>query len=87
MNGFGSHTYLWENAAGEKFWVKYHFKTDQGIKNFTDAEADAIAGRTPTSTAATCSARSRAATTRPGRCRSRSCRSRTPPTTGSTRST
>ncbi|MFI0357891.1 catalase [Actinomadura sp. 9N407] len=41
MNGYGSHTFLWYNAAGEKFWVKYHFKSDQGIKNFTAAEADA----------------------------------------------
>jgi catalase len=39
MNGYGSHTYLWFNAAGEKFWVKYHIKTDQGVENFTDAEA------------------------------------------------
>ena len=41
MNGYGSHTFLWYNAAGEKYWVKYHFKTDQGIKNFTRQEADA----------------------------------------------
>jgi catalase len=41
MNGYGSHTFMWINAAGEKFWVKYHFKTDQGIKNFTDADAGA----------------------------------------------
>ncbi|MEW2356560.1 catalase [Spirillospora sp. NPDC029432] len=41
MNGYGSHTYLWYNAAGEKFWVKYHFKTDQGIKNFTAEESEA----------------------------------------------
>jgi catalase len=39
MNGYGSHTFMWINAGGEKFWVKYHFKTDQGIKNFTDADA------------------------------------------------
>ena len=44
MNGYGSHTYLWENAGGEKFWVKYHFKTDQGIGYLTQAEADRIAG-------------------------------------------
>ncbi|OXM70667.1 MULTISPECIES: catalase [Amycolatopsis] len=44
MDGFGSHTYLWENAGGEKFWVKYHFKTDQGIGYLTQAEADRIAG-------------------------------------------
>jgi catalase len=39
MNGYGSHTFMWVNEAGERFWVKYHFKTDQGIRNFTDAEA------------------------------------------------
>ncbi|MGC7099338.1 catalase [Amycolatopsis lurida] len=44
MNGYGSHTYLWENAGGEKFWVKYHFKTDQGIGYLTQDEADRIAG-------------------------------------------
>jgi len=42
MNGYSSSTYMWENAAGEKFWVKYHFKTEQGIQNFTDAEARAM---------------------------------------------
>ncbi|RAY14862.1 catalase [Actinomadura craniellae] len=47
MNGYGSHTFLWYNAAGEKFWVKYHFKTDQGIRNFTAAEADAMSGEDP----------------------------------------
>jgi catalase len=44
MNGYGSHTYLWENAGGERFWVKYHFKTDQGIGYLTQADADRIAG-------------------------------------------
>jgi catalase len=44
MNGYGSHTYLWENAGGEKFWVKYHFKTDQGIDFITQADADRVAG-------------------------------------------
>ena len=43
MNGYSSHTYLWINAAGAKFWVKYHFKTDQGIKFFTQDEADQMA--------------------------------------------
>jgi catalase len=42
MNGFGSHTFMWYNAGGEKFWVKYHFKTDQGVENFTDGEAAAM---------------------------------------------
>ena len=42
MNGYGSHTYSMINAKGERFWVKYHLKTQQGIKNLTDAEAEAI---------------------------------------------
>ncbi|MFC9440056.1 catalase [Nocardia sp. NPDC057030] len=44
MNGYGSHTYQWVNAAGERFWVKYHFKTDQGVDYLTQADADRIAG-------------------------------------------
>ncbi|HEV7213016.1 MAG TPA: catalase [Blastococcus sp.] len=43
MNGYTSHTYMWVNAQGEKFWVKYHFKTDQGIEFFTQDEADQMA--------------------------------------------
>ena len=39
MNGYGSHTFKWVNAQGEEFLVKYHYKTDQGIKNFTGEEA------------------------------------------------
>ncbi len=42
MNGYSSSTYMWENAAGEKFWVKYHFKTEQGIQNLTNAEGKAM---------------------------------------------
>ena len=44
MNGYSSHTYMWANAKGQKFWVKYHFKTDQGIDFLTQAEADRLAG-------------------------------------------
>ncbi|ADG86968.1 catalase [Thermobispora bispora] len=47
MHGYGSHTFLWYNAAGEKYWVKYHFKTEQGIENFTDAEAKAMVSEDP----------------------------------------
>jgi catalase len=47
MNMYGSHTYSWINAKDERFWVKYHFKTMQGIKNFMQAEADKIAGTDP----------------------------------------
>ncbi|MFF3217023.1 catalase [Streptomyces sp. NPDC002886] len=47
MNGYGSHTYLWVNGAGERSWVKYHFHTDQGIDFLTQADADRIAGEDP----------------------------------------
>jgi catalase len=47
MNGYGSHTFMWYNAGGEKFWVKYHFKTDQGVENLTNAEAAAMASTDP----------------------------------------
>jgi catalase len=47
MNGYSSHTYLWENGGGEKFWVKYHFKTDQGVECFTDDEAKAMVAEEP----------------------------------------
>jgi catalase len=42
MNGYSSHAYSWMNAEGERFWVKYHFKTVQGIENFTNHEAAAM---------------------------------------------
>ncbi|WP_270409552.1 catalase [Brachybacterium paraconglomeratum] len=44
MNGYSSHTYMWVNEAGEKFWVKYHFLTEQGLEFLTNEEADEIAG-------------------------------------------
>ncbi len=43
MNGYSSHTYMWINAQGERHWVKYHFKTNQGIEFFTQDEADQMA--------------------------------------------
>ena len=45
MHGFGSHTFSFINAANERYWVKFHFRTQQGIKNLTDAEATEIIGR------------------------------------------
>jgi catalase len=48
MDGFGSHTYQWVNAAGERFWVKFHFKTDQGIRCLTTEEAQRLGGKDPT---------------------------------------
>jgi len=45
MNGYGSHTYSMINENDERVWVKFHFKTQQGIKNLTDQEAVALIGR------------------------------------------
>ncbi|NQU80142.1 MAG: catalase [Bacteroidetes bacterium] len=42
MNGYGSHTFSLINSKNERIWVKFHFKTQQGIKNLTDQEAEAI---------------------------------------------
>ena len=50
MNGYGSHTYSLINANNERFWVKFHFKTQQGHKHWTNAEAAEIVGRTREST-------------------------------------
>ncbi len=47
MHGFGSHTFSMFNAKNEKVWVKFHFKTLQGIKNFTDSEAVEMKGKDP----------------------------------------
>jgi len=47
MNGYSSHTFMWYNADGEHFWVKYHFKTEQGIQNLTREEADVLKGTDP----------------------------------------
>ncbi len=44
MNGYGSHTYSLINAAGERFWVKFHFKTEQGHKTNTNAQVAEIVG-------------------------------------------
>ena len=45
INGYGSHTYSFINAAGERFWVKFHFKTRQGIECLTNREAEAIVAK------------------------------------------
>jgi len=47
MHGFGSHTFKWTNADGDGVWIKYHFKTEQGIKNITPEVAAKIAGENP----------------------------------------
>jgi catalase len=45
MNGYGSHAYSFWNQAGERFWVKFHFKTVQGQKFLTNDEAAAVIAR------------------------------------------
>ncbi|EGR0299723.1 TPA: catalase [Vibrio parahaemolyticus] len=45
MHGFGSHTFSFINAENERYWVKFHFKTQQGIKNISDEDAQLLAGR------------------------------------------
>ena len=45
MHGFGSHTYSFYNADNERTWVKFHLRTLQGIKNLTDAEAEAVVAK------------------------------------------
>ena len=47
MHGFGSHTYSLLSADGRRTWVKWHFKTQQGIKNLAPADAARIAGTDP----------------------------------------
>ncbi|MFC7403145.1 catalase [Citricoccus sp. GCM10030269] len=44
MNGYGSHTYMWINEAGERFWVKYHFESRQGAESLSNEEAERLAG-------------------------------------------
>jgi catalase len=50
INGYGSHTYSFWNASGERFWVKFHFKTQQGHRHWTNAEAAQVVGTTREST-------------------------------------
>ena len=45
MHGFGSHTFSMINDKNERVWVKFHFITQQGIKNLTDEEAEIITGK------------------------------------------
>ena len=49
MHGFGSHTYSLTNARGERVWVKFHFRTQQGIRCITDQEAAELRGKDPDS--------------------------------------
>lgn len=46
-HGFGSHTFSMINKNNERIWVKFHFKTLQGIKNFNNAQATEMKGHDP----------------------------------------
>ncbi|MEH6567190.1 MAG: catalase [Halopseudomonas sp.] len=50
INGYGSHTYSFINAENQRVWVKFHFKTQQGHKHWTNAEAAQVVGQTREST-------------------------------------
>jgi len=87
MNGYGSRTYSLINAEGERFWVKFHFKTVQGHRTNTNEEVAKSSARTAKAISATCTTPSRAAISPNGRSRFRLCRrpTRRPrPTTPST---
>jgi len=47
MNGYSSHTFMWYNKKNEYYWVQFHFKTEQGIQNFTGEEADRMRSLDP----------------------------------------
>lgn len=47
MNGYGSHTYSFLNTDGQRYWVKFHFKTQQGIQCIPPEEAAQITGENP----------------------------------------
>ncbi|MFD1910710.1 catalase [Halodurantibacterium flavum] len=46
MNGYGGHAYSLWNDKGERVWVKFHFKTRQGHRHYTNAQAQEVVGRT-----------------------------------------
>ena len=87
MNGFGSHTFQWVNAAGERVLGEVPLQDRPGHRVPTSEEAAVVGEGTRSTTSGPARGDRRAATTRPGRSRCRSCRSPTRPTTGSTRST
>jgi len=71
VNGYGSHTYSLINAAGVRVWVKFHFKTQQGHKHWSNAQAAEVVGA-PGIDPGDCSVRSITAISRDGRCKCRS---------------
>ena len=66
MHGFGSHTYSFYDAENRRTWVKFHLRTMQGIRNLTDAEAEAVIAKTANRISAICSKPSSGAIFRAG---------------------
>ena len=87
MHGFGSHTFSLINEDNERVWVKFHLKTNQGIKNLTDARPARSSRATARATSATCSTPSSAASSPAGSSASRSWTRPRRRTTRRTRST
>ena len=87
MNGYGSHTYSFINIRGERHWVKFHFKTQQGHKFYTNREAEVVIGKDREFSRWLCSVRSKHESFRIGRCKFRSCQKGTSASTGTIPST
>ncbi len=73
MHGFGSHTFSFINANNERFWVKFHMRTQQGIKNLTDAEAKRLLPKTVKAHKPICSMQLNAAIFQNGKCTFKLC--------------
>ncbi|MDQ0381559.1 hypothetical protein FB470_005553 [Amycolatopsis thermophila] len=71
MHGFGSHTFSFLNAEGERFWVKFHFRTQQASATSPTPRPPRSSRRTGSPTSVTCTNRSIGATIRSGPCTSR----------------
>nr|WP_304511096.1 catalase [Dermacoccus sp. PAMC28757] len=87
MHGFSSHTYSFINEAGERFWCKMHFRTQQGIENLTDDEAAQVIAEDRESSGRDLYEAIERGDFPSGRCTCRSCRRKTRGRTASTRST
>ncbi len=79
MHLFSSHTFSFINADNERHWVKFTFKTQQGMKNLTDAKPVSLSGETAKVRSAICLRRSKTKTSRVGQCMCRSCQRKMQP--------
>ncbi len=87
IHGFGSHTFSFINANNERFWVKFHFKTQQGIENLTNAEAAEVIAQDRESSQRDLYESIEKGDFPAGRCTCRSCPRRKRPPIATTRST